>query len=518
MADSFDPRPRVGPVMPRWPWLHRRAGLSLGQGLAMLWVSIAVVALTLAWTVWSLSRQGAEALVRTAVVRVGAACAEMVAAQARAAQLSVADAPAAMEAAIDLALRDMPGVEGGLWQRGRGVVAYAFPTYDGSGIKRDVPEAERERIEVLAARAHAAAQALTEVRPGLRETVVLHACPDRAPQPTMVGWTLQRVPTVAAEALEHLTFALGLLLGFVVLSGGWLGWTLTRWGRGLQTLERALSTPPPAAPQPWVPPTGVPELDRLGAALNDHAVRAQRAREQAERLSAELAQAARLAALGRLSAGLAHEIRNPLATMRLKAENALSAPAPLERERARGALQAVLEQSARIASLVDSLLTLTQPFRVQPEPVVLQDWLPAQLHRHAEAAQQRGVSLTCRLEPPWDGATAPPVWIDPAALSRALDNLLLNALAHTPAGGHVVLQARGESAWLHLCVRDDGPGVPADLLPHLFEPFATGRAGGTGLGLALVREIAQAHGGRVTHQPVQPHGACFCIELPWRAS
>jgi len=107
---------------------------------------------------------------------------------------------------------------------------------------------------------------------------------------------------------------------------------------------------------------------------------------------------------------------------------------------------------------------------------------------------------------------------DPVHLARAVDNLLDNAVRHAPRGGHVVLAVvQPDARMLLIRVDDDGPGVPEPLQASLFEPFATGRADGTGLGLALAREVALAHGGELHHVPMQP-GTRFELELPWRTS
>lgn len=386
-----------------------------------------------------------------------------------------ADGPSALtlsatQAVIDLALRDEPGMEGGFWQRGQGVFAYAFPTYDGSGIKRDPPSAELERITSTAQRALDSTMLISDVRPGLREAVVFAACPVSGGAAGVVAWTLKRVPVIGAEVLTRLIVALSLLLGFVVVSGIWLGWVLARW------------------------------------------------RRQSAQLSQRLAQAEQLATLGRVSAGLAHEIRNPLGTMRMKAENALAAPPELREARVAGALESVLSQTARLEALVSSLLALTQPFRVERETLDLCDWLEARRQMHAEAAAKNAVriELQCELHAVQDSASA--VAFDPQQMARALDNLLFNALAHTGPGGVIELGARRlHNGALQLWVADDGTGIPEELRDSIFEPFTTARPGGTGLGLALVREIVQAHGGKIILAAAS-QGARFEMELPWHVS
>ena len=111
--------------------------------------------------------------------------------------------------------------------------------------------------------------------------------------------------------------------------------------------------------------------------------------------------------------------------------------------------------------------------------------------------------------------------LDPARIERALDNLVLNALQNTPPGGRVILGAARRGSALVLSVADTGRGVPEVLREHLFEPFVAGRPEGTGLGLALVREAAEAHGGTVRALR-RPDGTTIEIELPqgeaWPAS
>src|SRR5256885_1299752 len=281
-------------------------------------ISISAVALVLAWLLLLLTRQGTDQQVSRARDAAGVSCSALQAGAARMglaglmADTPSAQAPSAPQAGLDPALPERPGMEGGFWGEGPGVVAYAFPTYDGSGIKRDAPSAEMERIASTAQRARDSAGLVTDLRPGLREAVVFAACPAQADAPALVAWTLMRVPLISADVVNPLILAVSLLLGMVLVSGLWLGRMLRRWQRQSAQMEQQL-------------------------------------------LSAE-----RLATLGRLSAGLAHEIRNPLGTMRMKAENALAAPAPLREARSQGALEAVLAQTARLEDLVSSLLALTR--------------------------------------------------------------------------------------------------------------------------------------------------------------
>jgi signal transduction histidine kinase len=98
-----------------------------------------------------------------------------------------------------------------------------------------------------------------------------------------------------------------------------------------------------------------------------------------------------------------------------------------------------------------------------------------------------------------------------------LDNLIINALQHTPTGEEINISVAGGNDALRMTVSDTGNGIPETMRDHLFEPFASDRAGGTGLGLAMAREIIEAHGGSIRVAP-SAKGATFEMDLPWRAS
>ena len=260
---------------------------------------------------------------------------------------------------------------------------------------------------------------------------------------------------------------------------------------------------PGAADLPALAPTGEREFDRLVDALNAAGARLA---EERQRASA----AERLAAVGRLAAGLAHEIRNPIAAMRLKAENALAAD---DDGRRISALQSILQQVGRLDGLLRDLLAMTQRREPKLAEIDLAAFLDRTAEPHRELAASKGVKLVVGPAP---SAAAPPQF-DAEQMHRALDNLILNAIENTPAGGSIEVAAEHRGDKLCLRVRDTGQGVPEDIRERLFEPFVTGRAEGTGLGLALVREIARAHGGEARLVPTS-QGAEFEIEVPWRTS
>ncbi len=277
------------------------------------------------------------------------------------------------------------------------------------------------------------------------------------------------------------------------------------WGRKVGQIETALARHDIEA-LPDLPPTGERELDRVVAALNDAGRRLAAARQRSLEMAAQVAASERLAALGRMAAGIAHEIRNPMAAMRLRAENALAGDVA----RQRTALEASLAQIGRVDALIAELLAMTQRRVPQPVPVSLAAFVEARADAHRDLADTRGVALS---------VSAPPSQcrLDPGIAGRALDNLLLNAIQHTGPDGEVRVSAEAEHGRVRIEVADTGSGVPPGLQPRLFEPFATRRPDGTGLGLAIARELAEAHGGRLTLADAggnaSGRGARFVLEL-----
>ena len=314
----------------------------------------------------------------------------------------------------------------------------------------------------------------------------------------------------ANKGFWPLGLGLGTLMAVTVLMSGLLGRTLLVWSRRMREIETALAHAG-ADGIPTVPPTGERELDRVIAALNDAGARLARARIVAVGMEARVAKSERLAGLGRVAAGVAHEIRNPIAAARLQGENALAG----DDARRRTAITDMLAQMDRLDALVSELLAMTQ--RVEPRPAYceLGAFLAGVVAHHRAAAAVRRITMVVE-DPPESAA------IDPVLVARVLDNLLTNALRHAPDGGAVRVRTTRTDRLLTITVEDCGSGVPADMVDRLFEPFATGRPDGTGLGLAIARELADAHGGRLelrsgpggTSAPMNPGGAAFVLTLP----
>jgi signal transduction histidine kinase len=283
-------------------------------------------------------------------------------------------------------------------------------------------------------------------------------------------------------AYRQLMAGLAVLLAAVLAATAMLARLTLNWSRHVARIETALAVQDMAALR--LEPTGELELDRIVRALNETGARLAAARERANQLARQVATGERLVAIGRVAAGVAHEIRNPIAAMRLKAENAIAGGAVRQRE----ALSVVMEQVDRLDALLGRLLSVTQRDPPRYEWVALAPFIELRLAVHTELAAAKEVRFDIV-------ADDEPGWFDPEQMRRALDNLVLNAIAAAPTGSRIGVAARHGGQQLMLTVRDAGSGPPSAIRDHLFEPFVTARADGTGLGLSIVREVAEAHGG-----------------------
>jgi signal transduction histidine kinase len=478
---------------------------SLRTRLLTLWLMLALSGSFTGLLLIELYRQSTNAQVARAEDTVARACRELadryrsVAAGWRG---GIADdaRKGGIVSAVQTALGPSPGVEGGIWQAGAGSLAYAFPTYEGSGPKTDLPVTELPTIARVNADALREDRAVTVHMVGRSQVEIVHACPLRGPLSGVTAWTMMRAFTGASRTYNQLLIGLAVLAVTVFGSAAWLGGILYLWSRRISQLELELAGRDASAGDfPALTRTGERELDRLVDTLNSTGARLADERRRA-------GAAERLAAVGRLAAGLAHEIRNPIAAMRLKAENALAAG---DDGRRAAALQFILQQVGRLDGLLRDLLAMTQQRKPKPAPIDLAAFLQKTLAAHRELAASKNVKLAVAPTPP---PTSPPEF-DAEQMQRALDNLILNAIGSTPPGGSIAVAAHCSADALRLRVRDTGPGVPDDIRERLFEPFVTGRSKGTGLGLAVVREIARAHGGEARLLPTD-QGAEFEIELP----
>ncbi len=233
-----------------------------------------------------------------------------------------------------------------------------------------------------------------------------------------------------------------------------------------------------------------------------------RQRQEQERLRDELRRSEHLAALGRLLAGVAHEVRNPLAGIRSTVQlwQRLS-----DRARTPESMDAVVGAVDRLDGLVARLLHFSRADAAEREPVDLNRLAAESLALIEAQAASQNVTLERDLAP-----GLPPVAGAANALRQVALNLLTNALQAMPKGGrlHCSTRLRPSGGAVEVRVADTGHGIAEADRPRLFEPFFTTRPEGTGLGLALCREIVLGHGGKIELESSGPEGSVFLVVLP----
>jgi len=240
----------------------------------------------------------------------------------------------------------------------------------------------------------------------------------------------------------------------------------------------------------------------------------------------------KMASIGKMAAVVAHEINNPLSGILTYAKllHKWIDRGTVEGEKRQEALQCldlIAGESRRCGDLVRNLLTFSRTSPMNPEPTDLNAVVDRCLRLVQHQLEMSAVELHRDL-----AGNLPPVHCDPAQIEQVLLALVMNAIDAMPHGGNLWLQTRlyGEPATrqrisaeaatgeIELKVRDDGVGIPPEVMPQIFEPFLTTKENhGVGLGLAISRSIVERHGGQISVQSEVGRGTCFCIRLPLQA-
>jgi signal transduction histidine kinase len=247
------------------------------------------------------------------------------------------------------------------------------------------------------------------------------------------------------------------------------------------------------------------EVGQLTESFNKMTAELKRSRE-------ESLAAAKFAFAGELAAMVAHEVRTPLSVMRSSAQM-LAKPVAGSADNAE-LVETIVAEVDRVERVVTGLIELARPLEHRPEPTRLADLLSrAAQFAGAEAARQ-GIKIACELS---DGDRR--ALCDPEQMYQVALNLVVNALQALPAGGRINLRTFSDgSGMVGFEVADNGPGLPREIRDRIFQPFVTGRDGGTGLGLAFVERIVKAQRGTVSVRGETGEGTVFTIRLPAEGS
>jgi signal transduction histidine kinase len=229
-----------------------------------------------------------------------------------------------------------------------------------------------------------------------------------------------------------------------------------------------------------------------------------------EVVEANLRQAQRLSAIGNLAAGVAHDVRNPLNAIKLLSSHALDTlndvtdAAPAVKQ-----LQTIRSEVDRLEEIVSGFLSLAKERELRQESCRIDSLLEECARLIRKDAESRGVRLILELRA---GETS--LLVDPKQMTRAILNVLINAMDACSGGGRVRVFSRLTDRMCEIEIRDNGPGMPKEVAERAFEPYYTMKPTGTGLGLSITRGIVEEHGGTISLMSIEGQGCQVLIALP----
>jgi signal transduction histidine kinase len=354
----------------------------------------------------------------------------------------------------------------------------------------------RAVADVIGASSISRARVVRE-RPLGANTLIVAAQPSPTAPTTWVA--LQLTPSSYLRPWRWIVVVLALATALLVFTAVRGAWVFRKNAGALHATLAALGKDL-AAP---VPRPTMGELAGIADGIRRLAGDLREARATEARLSVELAQKDRLAALGRVAAGVAHEVRNPLASIKLRLD--LTAAAEPLTPTAKLAIEAAAGEIARLDRLVSDLLLVAGQKAGPRRPVEL----GALVRTRAEALSPWSAARGIDIHVGGSGHTV----ANPESLARAVDNVLRNAVEASPQAASVEVLVAENDGQVEVRVEDRGQGVEAARAAELFEPFFTTKADGTGLGLAISRAIARAHGGELVYARVG-EVTRFSLSLP----
>lgn len=248
-----------------------------------------------------------------------------------------------------------------------------------------------------------------------------------------------------------------------------------------------------------LPTSGPAEVQELSSAFKKMISELEASQKNLER-------AAKLAVVGEMAAAMSHEVRTPLGILRSSA-NVLQREPQLSKE-GHEVLGFIISETERLNNLVSSLIDAARPRLPAFTEVNLSALAIKCIAMLSAQAQTKNVQLDCHADQDYL------IKADSEQMTQVLMNLLINAIQMLPNHGKVEVGITALQDTIQLTISDNGPGIPAGSQAQIFEPFFTQRAGGVGLGLAVVRQIVHAHQGEISYSPSQQGGAQFTITLP----
>jgi len=295
------------------------------------------------------------------------------------------------------------------------------------------------------------------------------------------------------------------IIALALAAGLLASWLISRsLARPLNELRHAMAVVGAGDLDHAIEPRSSDEIGDLARAFAQMTERLRQSR-------AQLVQSEKLASIGQMAAGVAHGLRNPLASLRAAAQLAQHR---VEGAAAREPLNAIIEQVDRLDHRIAHLLTFSRPAPFRPLRESVRTLVDGAVSGFAELLRQRRVDLAVSVPP-----TLREIRVDPMRLEQALTEIISNALDAMSSGGRLEIAAQSQSGaggadGVLLEITDSGPGIAAEILPNLCEPFFTTRPEGTGLGLAIAKRYVEETGGRLDIASRIGHGTTVRIWLP----
>ncbi len=421
-------------------------------------------------------------------------------------------------------LQHEDGVEGGFYAaRADALVGYAFPTHEGPGAEKGMPERERPTIKNLAREAVAANATKTFRFEGPHDAILFVASPIHEPshihqtakaadEVTGAVWLMERLPGIeGGQNRELLVGSVG--FGIAALITALLAvFVTTEIRSGVNIVLQRLGSMEGGLPAAGQQMQGRPPLEEFNRVLHgiDSLALALQEKIGSERaLESQVRHNDRLSALGQFAPGIAHELRNPLRTNRMRTQMWQRSADP---EAAQRSSAVILEEIDRLDTIISRLLYFARPIQLQLQPVSLDDLCAVTASTWADKEVARGIEILCQT------TSGRVVTADRGRLLQVLDNLMENAVHSatqlSAAGGSVTISTTLDADFARIDIMDDGRGFTSAALRHAMDPFYTTKDTGTGLGLSISFEIVQAHGGELVLANRDKGGALASIRLP----
>lgn len=237
-------------------------------------------------------------------------------------------------------------------------------------------------------------------------------------------------------------------------------------------------------------------------------------RDITERMETEkrIRESERLAHIGKLTASLAHEIRNPLSSVKMNSQIILKNTKFGGNDQRR--LEIIVQEISRLERILDEMLDFARPIKLNLEPVSINGIVDSCLEVMDTRIREKSITVKKRYV-----GRLPRIPVDHEKMEQAVINILLNAVEALPDRGHIQIvtkRLRKEGGALQIEISDDGPGISSDDLPYVFNPFFSTKKKGTGLGLFNVKKIIEAHGGTGNFALCKPHGTRVSLTIPLR--